>query len=312
MGEYVLNIKPPTIPSAARGNVAHKIWQLLAMQKRAMQDGLEEFDSEDFGILKIVDCTPQLFLDLSYKYYVEITPEVKWTDADYKECKKLMDDGLAFGGGAYNPLNHTVVAPEQRFSIKLEEEWASYDYELNGQKLKGQLILNGTIDLLCELSRSPLIWELIDLKSGAKRSWSKNQDKDFKSLQTDGQLLFYYFALRKLYPQVEQIVISIFYIKHGPTTMYYGDKEYKLAEQMIKDKFEKIKKIKHPRLNIDWRCKKFCYFGKTLQEGTNKTICEHLKSEVKEKGIQKVTEEYVKDAAVFSRYGAGGGRNTVE
>jgi hypothetical protein len=292
--------------AAVRGNILHKVWEMLAQTKLAQQENRESFICDGIGDLDAKLPDANYFLKLSYEYYKQITPECTFKDDDFKECKKLMDKGLNAQNGSFNPLNLDIVQPEQRFDIKLEQDWAKYEWEYQGEKIQGNLVLRGTIDLISRVSDDT--WEIIDLKTGAMRDWGKNKNKDYNTLMDDDQLILYYYAVKRLYPKIKHTIVTINYIKHQPITLPYGQEQYDKAEKLLKTKLKLLKKIKVPKLTIDYRCG-YCHFGKTKQEGSNLSICEYMRQQIKKNGLQNTVDTHLVNIAKLKEY-AGGGRST--
>ena len=63
--------------------------------------------------------------------------------------------------------------------------------------------------------------------------------------------------------------------------------------------------LQRPKLSKSWKCKSFCYFGKTLQPGTEKTICEFFKEKVYQVGMDKTIEEFA-NKEKLGQYSGGG------
>jgi hypothetical protein len=96
----------------------------------------------------------------------------------------------------------------------------------------------------------------------------------------------------------------------GPFSICFDKSDMIKTEEMLKNKFEKIKQVKRPSLNKTWMCKKLCHFGKTTFENTiipsleeyrenqitpvNQcmTKCEQVKHDIELKGMNEVVKEY--------------------
>jgi hypothetical protein len=100
-------------------------------------------------------------------------------------------------GGMFNPLNMTIVQPEQYFDFTIDEPWARYAYTLpDGRRLEGQLALKGTVDLIAE--ENPETLHYTDWKTGMRKDWATGKPKDWKKLRDDPQLRLYHYALSRL------------------------------------------------------------------------------------------------------------------
>lgn len=96
-----------------------------------------------------------------YDYYSQRS-EHKWSSKDKIDCWNWTWIALDYHNGIYDPRLRTIYQPEQRFDITLEEDWAHYDFDVDGRKIEGQLCLKGTIDLITEVDHNVL--EVIDWK----------------------------------------------------------------------------------------------------------------------------------------------------
>jgi hypothetical protein len=243
-----------------------------------------------------------------YNYYVQHKNQ-NWTPKDFTDCKNWVMKVIDFNDGAFNPLKMNIVSPEQQFDIPINEPWATYDYVIDGKHLTGCLALKGTIDLICE--PSPGIYEIVDWKTGRRLNWANGEEKTHEKLRKDPQLMMYYMAAHSLYPNVDQIMVTINFINDGgPFSMCYTKDDLPETLEMLKKKFDVIRACKVPQLNKSWKCNKFCWQGLTTFEGTPikpiqefrsgqtcrkgqiMTKCEQLKFEIERKGMDKTIKEY--------------------
>jgi RecB family exonuclease len=139
--------------------------------------------------------------------------------------------------------------------------------------LSGNLALKGTIDLITRVDDNTL--EVIDWKTGKRLDWATGQEKTQAKLQNDPQLMIYHYAISKLFPQYDHIIITIYFINDGgPFSILFDKKDLIRTEEMLRQKFEQIKKIKKPRLHKTWMCSKLCHFGKsTFEEEIGRASC---------------------------------------
>ena len=145
---------------------------------------------------------------------------------------------------------------------------AGFLNESTKENIKGQLRIKGTIDLVTLVSEGVI--EYIDWKTGKRKDWAKNKEKDYKKLRKDSQLMLYFYALSRLYPDYDNIFVTIFFCQDGgPFSIFFDKKRdipYVLG--MLKSKFEAIKNDQIPRRIWDnpkdrWRvCKGFCGYGR--------------------------------------------------
>ena len=143
----------------------------------------------------------------------------------------------------YDPRFCDILKPEQRFDVQLDEEWAKYDFTLDGEKLSGHLSLKGTVDLMRIHDEDTI--EIVDWKTGARKNWSTGKVKELDCLMQDTQLMLYYLAVRLMYPQYKNIIITIYFIRDGgPFTLPFDDSILPTAKQRIRELFEEAIKLK--------------------------------------------------------------------
>lgn len=311
--EYNLGIKGPSGKKATLGNVVHKALECLSWKSKYLADGLTEYEDETFGLLQLKDVTPEWCVEASYYYYKKLEPHIPFKDhLDLRDCQAWMVKTLELSGGYFNPANLNVIQAEKRFDITIHEPWGSYEYEVNGEIIKGQLGLKGTVDLVVQDKHDPDVIEIIDWKTGARKDWGTGKEKTFEMLGQDGQLLLYYYALSKEYP-TKQLILTIVYINDGgPFRLTFGPSDLAAAENMIKKTFNDIRNNQRPSRLGTWFCEKVCHFGRSAsEEDPSKTICQHVTDTISEIGVMGTLEKLGVPGA-FGKYHDGGGRRNVD
>jgi len=316
--QYVLSWQDESGLKASKGTIVHKNLEILANLKKAKQDGLKQIEDEICGTLNVNYIDINVMCDQVYDYYSKFYTHLTWTEKDRKDCKNWTWKALQLNSGMFDPRKRNIFASELRFDFEIDKDWAKYEYELNGEQLSGQLALKGTIDLI---TQEEGMLEIIDWKSGRRLNWGTGEEKTHAKLQDDPQLRLYHYAIHKLYPEVEQVMVTIFFINDGgPFTVCFSKEDLPKTEEMIKSRFELIKKTELPRLNKSWMCTKLCGAGKTSYEGTHikpiietrngqvckkgdvMTKCEQTLLTIKEQGIQKTTEQYMNPLYTIGHY----------
>ena len=174
--------------------------------------------------------------------------------------------------------------------------------------------MKGTIDLITE--ERPNVYEVIDWKTGRRLDWATGKEKDFKRLTTDPQLRIYHYALSKMYPDVDQFIMTIYFIKDGgPYTLAFTKDDMKDTLDMIRKRFEEIRDCHTPQLKKSWKCTKICHFGKTAhssgiinpETGDPITICEYVAQKIRSKGLDISLAEDMSPGHKFDYYQAPGG-----
>lgn len=309
---YCLGLKEPANLKASKGNVCHKALELFARKKKCHQDKVLTYEDDNFGTVRAADINLEWAVNKSFKYYSEVENHHDWNARDYKECYVWTEKALKMNGGLFHPMNRKIIEPEQRFDFEIRKPWAAFDYDLpNGESLSGFLSIKGTMDLVVD--DGPGLIEVIDYKTGRRLDWATGEEKTYKKLRYDPQLLLYHYATALLYPNAEHIFITILYINDGgPFTFAFEKKDLELTERLLRAKFESIRDAQRPQLKKSWKCTKLCLFGKEKHKlDKSKTICEFIKDETRKKGADAVFNEYG-DVSKINAYQDGGGRKAED
>jgi hypothetical protein len=308
--QYNLSFKDKTNAKALMGTITHKVMQTLGDKKVAMNKGLDIVEDEETGRnLTLEECDDlELLNNIAFDYYTSAFPEVNLGEKEKRQCLRWAEKAVAYQDGLLDPRNQNVFATELFFDIEIKKPWAKYKYEFEDQTIEGYLSIKGTVDLI--LKQGEDYYEILDYKTGKRLDWATGEEKTYEKLQKDTQLLLYYYALKNMYPERE-FSVSIYYINAGGLfSMVFDESDYEKAESILRKKFEQIRDIQQPRLlsneHSHWKCQKLCKFSSEY-EGSGKSICQHIRDEVKEKGVVKVIEEYGKIEKIAT-YGDGGGR----
>lgn len=310
--EYVLGIPTKANKAADKGNVVHKVLECLAHKELAIREKQEFFEDDGLGKMTIKDMVPRLLLDKSYDYYKSLSPQHDWCEKDREECWGWVEKALSDGNGEFDPKNLDIVSPEIHFDLEIPYDWAKYTFILNGQEITGNLHIKGTIDLVRRIDDQT--YEIVDYKTGQRKDWNKGTIKDFNALLHDRQLQLYYYAARKLFPEVKDLLVNIYFIRSGGAyQLPFDDDTLAEFEQYMKETFEEIKSKLIPQKNITFKCK-WCPFYKPYvdKEGNESkdNICTHIQKEVLRKGIRKVTEVYTREGYNAALYQDGGGQKS--
>lgn len=320
--KYVLGLPDISGKKAEMGTIVHKVMECLASAKKAFQDGVFNFSDDSLGDITFSE--EELFADpwmeylysMSYEYYTVKSPH-KWTAGDRKKCLKWCYTAVTELNGAFDPRRRHIVASEPHFDFVLPYDWAHYEYEIDGQKIEGQLAMKGTIDMVTE--EMPNVLESVDWKTGQCKNWATGVPKTYKCFQKDPQLRIYHYALHKLFPEVEQFIPTIYWINDGGAfTMPFGPSDIAATEEMLRKRFREIKRATRPHLIAHtkdrWKCRTLCGFGKSnhpsgeINHRTGKphTICSYIADKIKRKGIVQATIEEKAPGHEFSKYEAPG------
>ena len=308
--QYNLAYKDKTNKKALMGTIVHKVMQVLGDKSLAVSNGEKEVVDDELGTFTLDQCDDLAHVNgLAFDYYASNFPEVTLEESEKKTCLKWAEKAIAYNNGMFDPRNQNVFATELFFDFEIQENWAKYNYKVGKETIKGNLAIKGTVDLIVDQGEN--YYEILDYKTGKRINWATGEEKTLEKLQKDTQLLLYYYALKNTYPDAE-FSVSIFYINDGGVfSMVFDEEDYKKAEDILRKKFERIKRSQNPRLlsneNSHWKCRKLCKFSEPYKEGTKKSVCQHIRDEVRKNGLVKVVEKYG-DVGKLSAYGDGGGK----
>ena len=307
--DYVLGYRSPSNKKADKGTIVHKALEILAFIKYHEQQGNRSFVDDVVGEVDVQSYDLDHIIDAVYTYYTTAFTHHKWTPIDFKDCSKWTYKAINWNDGMFDPRNRNILYPEQQFDMLINKPWAKYSYDTKEGKLEGNLAIKGTIDLITKPNDKTL--EIIDWKTGKRLNWATGEEKTQEKLEKDPQLMLYFYAAQKLYPEIEHCIVTIFFINDGgPFSMTFDKKDIYATEGLLKKKFQHIKKCTKPKLSKSWKCTKLCHYGKTTFEDTNMlpileyrdgqvckkdtymTKCEQVAHEINTKGFQNTVDEY--------------------
>lgn len=303
---YVLGWPSDSNKKADLGTMAHKVMEALAALKQYEQEKpkVKNLSIEDDVLGKVKVSTDlfrtnefvEILSDLSFKKYSEKFSGHDWSDSDRKEVHKIARVFIDYNSGQFDPRYRRILAPEQHFDIEIEEDWAKFEYEIDGKKIEGRLAIKGTIDLMTLASDDTI--EVVDWKSGRRMNWATGEEKCYKKLSEDPQLMLYHYAISKLFPQYPNKIMSIFFCKS--VSGAYDPKPFSLCFDqstsdkflgMLKNRFQEIRANKSPSLldprRYDFKCKKMCTYCKSNWPGTQQSMCAHIEQSIKTKGMDQ-------------------------
>lgn len=303
--DYVLGYKSPSNKKADKGTIVHKVLEILAFIKFTDQNNQDSFVDDILGEINISNYDLSKIIKDIYNYYSSLFTHHEWSNKDEKDCTQWVYKALEYGGGLFDPRNRNILYPEQKFDILIDKPWSKYEYD----NIKGNLAIKGTIDLITKVNDSTL--EIIDWKTGRRLNWATGEEKTQAKLEKDPQLMIYFYAAQKLYPEIDHCIVTIFFINDGgPFSMTFDKKDLIKTEDLLRSKFEQIKKCRKPKLSRSWKCNKLCHYGKNTFENTritplveyrdgqvcNKnhfmTMCEQIKHDIEMEGMDSVVDKY--------------------
>lgn len=314
--KYTLGLPDAGNFKADLGTMAHKAIELLAASKLAQQNGLGEFLDDETDLTLATPLKPDVAIQTAWNHYTPKMVHEKhpWTTDDFEFVVTTVYKVLNMSNGVYNPLNRTIVRPEQYFDFTVEKEWAKYKYQLGEQTIEGHLGLKGTMDLICAVDGCPTMLELVDWKTGKRTNFATGELKDLKALRKDMQFRLYHYAISHLFPEIDTVLVTVIYINHGgPFTITFNRGDLAETEEMLRERFETIKNDVEPQIiyydkKQQWKCIHCCVFHRTKVANGN-SLCYSIHKEIQQLGIDRVTEKY-RDSKRADSYTGGG--KTIE
>ena len=315
---YVLGHQADSGKKAELGTIVHKVMETLARLKKFTQDNPTKLkltiDDDALGNITIkknelyTDAFVKALLQKSFNFYIAESKH-SFTKTDNNDCMKLVWDTLRYNDGQFDPRNRNIIAAEPHFDIPIDEDWAHYEYTVDGKKIKGQLAIKGTVDLVTESADG--IIEVVDWKTGKRLDWATGEEKTYAKLCSDPQLLLYNYAISKLFPNYKQSIMTIFFIKDGgPFSMCFDQSDNDKFLNMLKDRFQDIQKNNTPKpisQNRDnWKCTKLCHYCKNNWPGTDQNMCIYIENTLKTKGMNHTIKECTKPGFDIGFYSAPG------
>jgi len=316
---YVLGFQQDSGKRAELGTIVHKTLEVLAGLKKSAQESTArqkyiEVDDDainKYRIDKKYLLTDEIVDDILEKSFASYTSKSKheWTKSDLKECHKLVWNTLKFNNGQFDPRVRDIIEPEPHFDIAIDEDWAKLTYEINGKMVEGRLAIKGTIDLVTKVSDDTI--EVVDWKTGRRLDWATGEEKDALKLSKDAQLLLYYYAISKLYPEYKQAIMTIYFIKDGgPFSLCFDKSDQEKFLKMLKSRFEQIKLNNAPKpidpSRSNWKCSKLCHFCKNNWPGSDKNMCIYIEEYLKKHGMEKTVRDCTRPGFSIGYYESPG------
>lgn len=331
---YVLGVPNPAGKAADKGSCVHKVLETLANCKKYMQDypNLNEYTydiftwkAEDF-LKPVILSKDEIFAinktrinkynykngcqlkDNHIRYGTTLVNSIiensldkfattGWTNADRMDCTNWVWMALEYYNGIFDCRRMNIVQAEQHFELIFDEKFE----------------IKGTIDLITSPKEG--ILEVIDLKSGSRVDWSsKNPQKNPKTytkLCRDIQLMMYYYAVRQLYPEAHQVLVTIFWIRDGgPYTICFDNETVSELRQKLCTRFQSIRNCTKPQMQdssqSNFKCTKLCNYYKLVSPDGEKNLCRFINDEIASIGIDKVTDLYTESKFSIDKYEAPG------
>lgn len=312
---YVLGIERTAGQKAEMGTILHKVMECLALFKQETQlHNRNDITINDEICHNYTIAQSDLFnnniietvLNKVFEYYVKKST-YNYTESNYNTILSWIYTVLSYNNGIFDPRKRTIKDVEKKFDISIDKDWAKYKYD----NVEGNLCIKGTIDLVTQIDDKTL--EIIDWKTGQRKDWATGEEKTYEKLCKDQQLRLYYWAARKIYPEIESVLLTIFFIRDGgPFTLCFDEHTLGQVEEDLRATFEKVKRNNMPKMisytQSSFKCTKLCdYYKNAHPESKNgDNICRFIHNEIKRIGIASATKKYTAENHNVDNYSAPG------
>jgi hypothetical protein len=322
---YVLGWQSESGKKADMGTMAHKVMEILAGLKKFQQDNPRkkylEIDDDKCGKIKAskdelyTDAFVDDMVDLSISKYAEDSKN-KFYKSDRLDVRNTVWTFLKHSNGMFDPRNRNIYHPEAHFDVPIEEDWAKYEYEMpNGEVVKGQLAIKGTIDLTTLVNEDTI--EVIDWKTGRRMDWATGEIKDYTKLENDAQLLLYFYAISRIYPQYKNKIMSIFFYKDSegqvdpkPFSICFGPEDEKRFLDKLKKRFQEIQQNQSPKpldpTRSNFKCRYLCHFCKNSFPGQEENMCIITEKHLNKYGMSETVKKLTRPGFNIGFYEAPG------
>lgn len=144
---YVLSFPDKQNKKATLGTVVHKVLELLGRNKMT-NDSRKTFDDDELGRIS-KSATIEDLTQKALAHYENKTGGLVTLD-DFDICCEWVNTAISKHNGDMDPRNQNIQNVEEYFDIEIPHEWAKYSYEINGEKIEGQLRIRGTVDVIID------------------------------------------------------------------------------------------------------------------------------------------------------------------
>ena len=261
---YVLKFYMPAGIAATRGSICHSFLETCAISKIHRQQGGELLDDPILGPKSVgSDYEPDKWFDAVLEHYKVEDSHVNITNSDIKKCWKGIEKVLDHEMSPYNL--HEVVAPELLIHQEIDQDWALF--EQDGEQKR--LMIKGFVDAVFRDEDGNL--NFIDYKSSSRlECFSTGKTKTVINMHEDPQLVFYWWAANRMFPEDHVIGHIWFFNLDTFWTLGIDENDAQLCFDKVGERIEKMRALKVPRCRYEmdkkqsWKCKQFCPFSKMV------------------------------------------------
>jgi len=307
---YNLGWRSNSGKKADMGTMAHKVMEILAGLKKFQQDNPRKkylvVEDDKCGKVRVhkdklnTDELVDKLTEDSIQAY-SATSSHKFYPKERGEVRATVQTFLTWNDNQFDPRKRNIYYPEPHFDLPIEEDWAKFDFvDSNGNTQKGQLAIKGTIDLVTLVNDDTI--EVVDWKSGRRLDWATGEEKTYKKMMNDPQLLLYFYAMSRIFPEFSNRIMSIFFYKDidgkvdpVPYSFCFDKSDEDRFLEMLRKRVQEIRKNVKPSVldptRKDFRCKYLCHFCKNSFEGETDSMCITIEKELVQLGMDEVVKK---------------------
>ena len=250
--EYNLGLSDITNQKAEQGTITHKVLEILALCKKALQDGKTSIEDDKIGLITFDEKDLYKKTKLSDSFIEGINKHRGYKSKYTWDCKLPM----GYERIGYDFVQDILKQVYKFYSEKSIHHWTKgkyYDCEnwtwiplemndgLYDPRLQNIYMPEQHFDMEIKedwahydfelygekhsgylrlkgtidlIAQLAGLLEVIDYKTGQRKNWATGKRKDYDYLMQDEQLMFYYYALSKLIPD-QEILMTIYFIRDG-------------------------------------------------------------------------------------------------
>ncbi len=264
--EKRLELESPAGKAALQGTIVHQVFEWMGKLKLRNKTYID----------------PLWLLDQAWIWHVKLNPKIgirrttsRGEAADFKKCRLSVEDVC---GGDFDPYTSKIIDIEKWFEFEMPgKEWECKNRDNETQ----QFTSRGFIDLSREINEDTI--EIVDWKTGKRQDFYTMKEHTFETLFNDIQVRLYHLAATILYPQYNNVMVTIYYTTDGgPITIPLTQADILSTIEYLWKLFQTVKSDTLLIRNRSWKCR-MCAFERS-------GICQRVWSD-----LNTIGEEYVKD-----------------
>lgn len=268
---YNLNFQDESGSAAMLGTIGHYFLEILSRASIVNHDPNSKIWDLEY-LWNIV-------INYHFNKFPQICEQIK------ADKIKLACDGIRdLLNSEFSPISKNTISAELAFSLPIQDKEFIIGEGKDGSP--EYFRVNGRIDRVDKILNHYYIY---DYKFG-RRDLFGSKLKEKKGVlyhhDIDIQAKSYHLAAMNLFPDAESITCIFYYVTDGKDIIVpFCSEDILDTKNMLLKRLRSIKANFDPQKTVSWKCKNFCYFGKT-------GICENVWQEKELTNIEFVQNKY--------------------